>query len=393
MIKLWRGERVREWLLALLGRHTWTLAIPGTLIAVVSALLPEEIRVIVAFLGLQMSVYGSTAVLLAAIAAAYLLVADRYGPEEITLDAEGLRIGRHRIPRSELASAWSIAEDRLEIFTHGGDEYRLLFRSPEDAARLGEEIRAASDRSKSYALTSGAYVRRLVRKALSVAVPFSVGGALAAMSPWLLPLLPVAGFVGWLGAKGSRRAQFAADGVLVEGRFKSRFVPYREIAHVEVESKALGHRVRIELVDETELLVLDGMSPLRAELVSELLTEGIGMVHHGADAGAHVPRLDRAGADDEVLRDRLRSVSKGARYRSAAMDEGRLHQLMRNPASSPEQRVAAAVALRGTEAGRAQIRIAAAVSAEPDVKQALEALSSHDLAPSEERKILRRVAN
>lgn len=134
------------------------------------------------------------------------------------------------------------------------------------------------------------------------------------------------------------------------------------------------------------------MNRLRATLLKGLIDEGVAMVQRGDDAGAQLAALEAGDASPEELEQRLHGVTRGGRYRAAAMDPERLATLVRNPAAPARTRIAAAIALRETTGGRAQLRVAAEVSEEPEVRDALESLAEEEADPVRDRELLRRLA-
>ena len=390
--KIWRGERVEESKLTFFGRHAWMLTLPALLFAATGWALSGEIRLFAVYLMTELGLYAVPAVALAAVAAAYLGATRRFGASEVELDEEELRIGSARVPRRDLAMAWATSHEELEIITHSGDELRMRFAEPTEMAELGARLRAAADRGRSYALTSGGRAGRMMRKTLGAYLPLTLSGLLVGAVPEAFWILPFAAALSWVAARGTRRARFGADGVSIEGRFRTRHVPYRDIARVSVERRPLGNRVKLVLDDGSSVLELGGMDAVRARLVAALIEEGVAMVERGEDAGAVLSELAPGASEDELLA-RLLNVSKVARYRDAAMEPDRLGRLIRNPAAAPAQRIAAAIALREAPGGRAQIRVAADVTTDPALRDTLAELADEQLDERRSREILRRMAS
>ncbi|MCA9604652.1 MAG: hypothetical protein KC619_03595 [Myxococcales bacterium] len=392
MALLWRGERVRESVLAWCGRHASMLGIPFAALGALGWALPEDLHVFAMILGVEAAVFTVPVVLLAGLTTAYFGATKRWGPVEVELDDRGLRIGDETIPTADLATAWALTSDELEVITHGGDELRLVFQNPEEAAAFGARIRAAADRGRSWSITSGSGATRLMRKAGGTYVPVTFASLFAAASPWLLPALPVGAGVAWLIGKGTRRVRFGADGFTIEGRFRKRYVPYREVVSVDASPHGLAPRVEVTLEDGSKLDVLGRLGPTRARLIRALIEEGAGMVERGEEAGAVMHELGYASGNEDELLKRLMGHGKTARYRDAAVEPERLERLIRNPAAAPAHRIAAAIALRESPGGRDKIRVAADVTDEPEVRVALEALAEDDLDERRGRELVRRMA-
>ncbi len=383
---------MRESALAWCGRWAWTLSLPFVALATLGWALPEDLRILGLVLGVEALVFTTPLVFLAALAVAYFGTTRRDGPVEVALDERGLTVGDQTIDARDLATAWALTSEELEVITHAGDELRLVFQTAEEAADFGARIRAAADRGRSWSITSGGSAGRLVRKTVGPYVPIAFASLFAAASPWLLPALPVGAAIGWLIARGTRRVRFGADGFTIEGRFRRRYVAYREVSRVETIPRGLSVSVRVTLEDGEAVTLLGGLSRVRARLVHALVEEGAGMVERGEEAGAVMTELAQGAMDDDALLARLLVSTKAARYRDGAVDPERLERLVRNPAAAPGHRIAAAIALREAPGGRAKLRVAADVTDEPDVRGALEALAEEELDERRGRELLRRVA-
>jgi len=388
--KIWQAQWVRERVLRFCGKHAWVLSLPFLAYAACGWAFDGDLRFVIAYLVSQLLFYGIPVMLLAALGVAYLVATKRFGSGEVEVDDEGLTLGTRRLAHGDIATAWGIAADELEILTHDGDQLHVRFQDPHDARAVGAALRAASPRGKSWALDDGAHVGRTFRKLAGTYLPLSIAATFVGAVWQLAPLLPVAALLSFAIARGVRRARFGADGVHVEGRFRRRFVPYRDIERVHTERGPFSHRVRVSLRDGSSQVILRGMGQVRARLLCALIEEGMAMVGEGADAGAQCTDL-RPGLDDAQLRRRLLSVAKAGQYRGAAFDADRLDRLVRNPAAPPDQRIAAAWALRESAGGRRRIRVAAEVSEDPQVRVALEALSEDELDADRERQILRQL--
>jgi len=314
--------------------------------------------------------------------------------EEGTLDAfvdhERVLIGDSvRLRTDDLAVAWMPKPNQVEIVARGGDEHLVSVSGPEAGERLVRRLRAVAPRTRSYPVSLGTGGGRVVR-AMAAGVVM-VGASLFLLAgPEAVPVLLGGAALGALLGHGRGALRFGADGVHVEGRFRSRYVPYRDIARVELGNTS-GATTWLTLRTLTGRISLGSFLPTqRARLVAALLEEGVAMVRCGAEAGAHVAELDPTEADPVAWTDRLRHVLETQDYRAVAVDAGRLLGLLRNPAAEPRQRVAAALALRHTEGGLARIRVAADVSTDPEVQRALSALAEEHVAHEAMTDLVRR---
>lgn len=389
--ELTRAEKVDAKRLATLGRYAWTAGLPFLTAAALPLFAPFEVALFLMILGLEVFGFGFPVLLGLAAGLVSFGASERVLGGRVRVDERGLWIGERLVARDEIATAWGIGGGELEVITHDGDELRLMLRDPSQAPALGEALRALADRSRSWTLDDGGHIRWLLGKLAAGYVPLGLAGLLSGISPWMLATLPVAMATTWAFGGGRRRARFAADGVTVTGRFRTRYVPYREITRVRRRrTLALAHAVDVVLEDGTVVCVLSGMDEVRARIVEALIEEGRAMVTNGEEAGVALAGLESA-SEQDLLR-RLAGAPQPERYREAALAPERLFDVVRNPAATASQRVAAAIALREAPGGRARLRVAAEVTDEPEVRVALEELAAEHFDEARGRAILRRLA-
>ncbi|MGE0791175.1 MAG: hypothetical protein AB7S26_36215 [Sandaracinaceae bacterium] len=279
------------------------------------------------------------------------------------------------IPREDIALAWAVAPGRIEILTRQKDRCVLRLRDASATVDTLSAIRALISRSQSYAI--GAHLdllRTLVKPLATLAAAACATQALFSdpigAAVWLA-VLPVA----WLCARGTRSIELGADGFTIQGRLRSRFIPYREVASVHRGIALFFERVIVELESGERVVVAKRAGAERARLIEALLVEGRAMVDSGRDAGASVPTLERGEEDLAEWEERVTMTAGKHGYRNPALDPERLASMLRNPAVSPEQRLGAALAVRRSPGGQAILRSAAEVSSDPEVRRALLALA------------------
>lgn len=300
---------------------------------------------------------------------------------------------RFAVKATDVGAAWQRGPLRVELATVAGDEVRLHFDSPEDAVGAIAALRGRARDRRAYPLALESDVVELVRHAhgwarAALLVPVALAADGVASMAWCLVALGL----GWLFTR-PRRLVLGADGVIIERRFEHRYVAFREIASVERTRPFVGRcSVVLSLTDGTRVVLARGLENERAKVMESLLNEGRAMVQRGHAAGASSAVL----ANDEALSltEWMRSLafaSKRADYRDTALDVERLASLARNPAADREQRIAAAVALRAVPSGLARVRVAAEVTAEPEVRAALEALAEEEVDQRRVERALRRL--
>jgi hypothetical protein len=247
-------------------------------------------------------------------------------------------------------------------------------------------LRRASRDRRAYPLALESDTARVWRTALAWFTPSAMAMVALAIGPSTWPAVPIAIALGVLGGRGTRRLVFGADGALVEGRFRRRYVAYRDIERVEARTTIFGARTLVLRLVGGGRLSLGKLDERRAVLAHALLEEGQRMVVRGEAAGASSAALAHEGADLDAWRRSVEGAGRAKGYRGAALELERLVGIVRNPAAEASQRIAAALALRADPSGVARIRVAAEVSTEPMVRDALEALAEGEV---DERRIER----
>lgn len=305
-------------------------------------------------------------------------------------DAEGRT--RWRLPWSEVGVAWMRAPRVVEIATASGDEACLFFGSPREAAAAVAAIRQQAHDRPAYPLSLRTDSGYLWRQTMAWLLPAAIAPFGVYLGPLGLLAAPIALSLGAVASRGSGRIVLGADGVIIERRVERVYVPYRDIERVQRWSGVLGRSLLLHLKDGRRIRLGSFLDGTRASLAEALLNEGLRMVERGEAAGTGSASLAHAGqAPDELMRS-LSARAKKAGYRAAALDTERLFSIVRNPAADAAQRIAAALALRAEPSGPARIRVAAEVSNEPDVREALEALSAESVDEVRVERALKRLA-
>jgi len=300
---------------------------------------------------------------------------------------------RWRLPWSEIGVAWMRAPRVVEIATASGDEALLFFESPQQGAAAVTAIRQRARDRRAYPLSLRTDSGRLWRETLAWLAPAVLAPLSVAFGPLGLLAAPVALSLGAIAARGSGRIVLGADGVIAARRFRRIYVPYRDIEKVELSYGLTGRSLALRLKDGGRVRLGRFIDATRASLAEALLKEGVRMVERGEAAGASSASLAHQGEGPDELMRALSSRAKKAGYRAPALDTERLASIVRNPAADGAQRIAAALALRAEPSGPARIRVAAEVSNEPEVRDALEALSSESVDEVRVERALKRLGS
>ncbi len=225
---------------------------------------------------------------------------------------------------------------------------------------------------------------------------------------WLVPsLTPVVLFALYLlGHILPMRMRIGNDGLTLRWLFGwSRFIPFREIrehrAMTRDRKSLFGFRepMSTDVIDLIELFVgkkerlrllcsTSGRPPIRARI-----ERGVAQARAENDRVLE-ERLSRRGRPvGEWLGTALRDAS-GDHYRAGAVGRDQLLQTATLPTAAPTARVAAAAALRNLsldDEERVRIRVAAASSLAPGVREALEAAAEAEAAEAEVTSLAARV--
>jgi hypothetical protein len=176
------------------------------------------------------------------------------------------------------------------------------------------------------------------------------------------------------------------DGVWITSGRKKRFVPRTQISGLF--RNAFGQPYGFELRDGTKIaLVGVAMDVERRNAVLELANARLGGTPEAVDRGAAFARDGRSVAE---WRAAIARVLEDPGYRSAGLTSEQTEAVLRNPLASPEQRIGAAMAIRIAGDPPDRIRVAAEAAADPDVREALEAVAD-DGDPGRLERVLRRL--
>ncbi len=180
----------------------------------------------------------------------------------------------------------------------------------------------------------------------------------------------------WLAAHVNRAKSITvgADGLIVPGVLRDRFVPFADIVAVRAERS----RVDIELRDHR--LSLSAREDA-ARAVALRVEDAMSARADGPTAEARLGQLGRGGRSVAAWREAAaRAVRSGGAYRATGFSEDDLTALLGSSEAAAEHRLGAAMALAaGGDAQRENVRIAADACADPKMRVALEAIASGEV--------------
>ena len=244
--------------------------------------------------------------------------------------------------------------------------------------------RRAQEPLARFRVRAGLLVNKRAQAALAVAglvllkLPY-LWGRLLLVTPlawWLLPLLALC----VLNLLWPTTVSVGQDGVLVASLVRRRFYPLAAMASVRETSWGVlltlksGREVEIR-TEHKESVERSQQRAAITACIERRLTE---LAPNEVPAPATL--LARGGREVTEWLRALRALRNGeaGAYRAAAIPEEMLWRTVEDPASDPTARAGAAVALRESldEAGRVRLRVAAAASASPRLRVALEKVAS-----------------
>lgn len=300
---------------------------------------------------------------------------------------EGTAMGR--------AAVISFSDGNVVAVEQESEEEALEVLAAAGASAAGRAVRMRGYRE-------GAEGRKIAGFLLGVvALPFLGSGllfALMAITRWdrdfLFAMLLVAGVStpfgllgAWLWGKiAPRWMEIGTDGVLVQGAFRKRFIPHREIAGVEHVRGGFGqafHLVRITLRDGGTVTFPAGNHEEVATVIGRL--EAAQQAAAAQERGRLLESIARDGRPVAEWREALGALVSRAGYRTAAHDLEAVMRIVEDATAPVEQRVGAALAARphGGEAAQRRIRVAAEAVVEPKLRVALERASTGEIEDAE----------
>jgi hypothetical protein len=179
----------------------------------------------------------------------------------------------------------------------------------------------------------------------------------------------------WLGR--SRFIPFsAADRLAAETRFIEPHVRFKQTMSIPSRVVEHGRGVLVRHDDDQTFLVCDSQTVVR-DLVAAV--EGRRAKHRAA-AAVDLMTIRRGAKDVGEWMASLRGLLADGGYRGRATTEDELWTVLENPRSEPQDRAAAAVALRAQRGddARPRLRIAIEACASPRLRVALEAIDERD---------------
>ncbi|MEM9068279.1 MAG: hypothetical protein AAGE52_07220 [Myxococcota bacterium] len=308
-----------------------------------------------------------------------LLGLKRRRKTELQAQEDGLRVGDRVIPYEEITGAAEVALEprpELVIGERSGDFY--AFRAPMVALRrvLSKIRENASGARLTVPLETT--LRKFVRVIWSM-VGFGIAGT--TLSRFFGSPLDPALFLVLFSALGSlfslhtfRHEELIVgdDGVrLPKRRGLPRFVPHRAIRDIEQQ----GNELRLRLKNGKSVpLPTKRMSRVRRGLLREALLER----KFGESKAARVESLTRAGELSAWI-ERVRGFLSADGFRTPAVDEKKVADVLADGDSSVEHRVGAALALLAQDPQNApKVRVAIDQSADERLEAALEAALEGD---------------
>jgi hypothetical protein len=313
--------------------------------------------------------------------------------EEVTADAEGIRVGDLRIARAEVQQALLVPQRAappvvrltrrrrlpVELVVPNAEEGRRLLRALGfDASQVTARFRTGSQLLA---------MPRSWRLGASWAIGLILILGTRLIPPSMIYLLPMLAVALVMAMAMPSAVEVGADGVMIRAPWGRRFVPMGSVSRVEAYDESYRNRslhgVLLKLHDGGEVKIPVGArrgDETSAAALLERVREAVDTYRRGDVEGASalLDRGDRSVGDWITY---LRSVGVGANVtlRSAPLLPERLWRIVESASAKPADRAAAAVALAATGEDRTRLRVAADAVVEPKLRVALATAANTDV--------------
>jgi hypothetical protein len=318
---------------------------------------------------------------------------------DLKVDAEALRFGERSFPRASLVQGWSIAKDDAVVLRlEGGTDMVIQPLEAQEAESLLRSLGLGVGRRAVRFPVGGAEAtsrfRLLVMIALvcflmpngfglgvgmgALAIVMSSGGGDATPELMVVMAVTLVIYLGfqmaiWQSIRFLRRQMVTVgtDGVAVEGFWRRKVYPYRDIDSVQTGQGRIMLSVRDRPM--VEMVSVRGTSGLLWRIRAEL--EAFRDRQEEPPPPFSLEQLERRDRSESEWIAALRKLTgSGQGYRSASADPDGLAGLVEDPTLSPEQRVGAALAASfcGDEGIIDRIMTSARTTADQDLRMTLE---------------------
>lgn len=318
----------------------------------------------------------------------------------ILQDHRSTRIARSQIEGGVVVP--SKKKPRLEVFLRDGDLVRIAIDDEATGEALLDELDIGA-RERRVRIELADDSRKLLvmipRLAFTVFLWFMIlgmiiqpykeamGEALPAVffGPWLACM--VGTFLLWQRLARPPSIEVGSDGVTLARALGERFIAYANISDVWAHGKQVFLRDHSGKVTGAS----GGLAAKGREHGSHASPTALAAVHRieharRASEGASVvaqlaSKLDRAGRPVDIWRKEIANVlGSSAAYRSASLGSEDVEKILADAAAPPDRRIGAAFALKdaGVPGAPERIRIAAALTANEELRTALERVAEHD---------------
>ena len=305
----------------------------------------------------------------------------------LTVDDRGVTVGEGasalRFERGDLTEAMAIPGDppRVQLTVRGDAVVDVAVASLEAADALLDRV-GLDPRHRALRFPARALVKQVAGALGGVFLGSYIGFYLGLLL--VVTGLPVAMFLapplalifGSLGAVSTRPIELrvGTDGLTLRGAFKTRFVPFADLAGVGENS---GDPMLYYRDGHTEVIWNSAVSR-RPDLLAALQHRVNGALASNAEHDGLMARaaiLERRGRPLAEWRDEVARVADPTKdYRHTGLSRREVEALLADVRSPVEHRIAAAMALRSLDAGEGptRVRVAAAGCASPEMRAALE---------------------
>jgi hypothetical protein len=314
------------------------------------------------------------------------------GAYEVCVDEHSLVLtgaaSARRVPRARIESALLLPglRDRVELQLRGGDLLELELDQPGAASALVRSLQLGATERRLAVETGGP--RRPVAAGcagISAALLVLTLGVNLLAPPRIQPISAVVLLASMLLATflirrvlSPRRIVVGTDGLVIQGAFRERYLPYSMVNAVTLNDQQL----LVHLDNDGVLVVPLGNRGVGNYALLERIREAMNARCHSAESLARAELLDPGGrAPAEWRRAMAELLRPVVGYREAPLGIGDLMAVAEDPGASAGRRLGAALALAGSGdvAARGRLRVAAEACANERMRIALARAADDEL--------------
>lgn len=298
-------------------------------------------------------------------------------PGDLSIDDNGVVVNNQRLPWNEISHAEIAADEMLVLSLRGRNQRKLRELSLSQQSEMAAVLDALKTRGIA-ARTGASGYAHWFRYFLAPLVLFLKAPVVYVHGGYFGGVVALYACALGLAAITARTAiEIGSDGVRLISNRSTRFLSFASIAHVVSDNPSLvftladGSTLRFSCAGAIK-------KEERGTRIDELVqTIELARTRHSQALSVAASELSAPSQNADEWKVRIKTDG-GSGYRSASETTEHLREVVEHPAASPSARVAAAIkwARSGDEQAKTRIRFAAAETASPRLRVALEKASA-----------------